>query len=310
MKENNTIMYVNKKSNHAPSTLKAIPQGVQSRLTRNSSDQEIFNEAVQPYNDALKASGYDADLKFDPSVKEQQKEQDNPNKKKRKCRNRKVTWFNPPWSDNVKTSIGKVFFQILKECFPSTHPLNKICNKNTIKMSYRTMPNMGRHVAKHNNKVLQQALFGDRVAPHCNCQRSRKADCPVPGKCTATNVVYYAVVTNLQTGQAEFYTGCTKRPIKRRIKEHLYAINNPTKSNQNTLTTHVRGLMAENIPYSLRWGIRDRGPPFNPLTWVCKLCTKEKYYIMFEPEKANLNQRSEIFGHCWHKQPQLLVNYK
>ena len=310
MKENNTILYVNKQSNHAPATLKAIPQGVQSRLTRNSSNQEIFNAAVQPYQDALEASGYDAKLKFDPSVKEQQKEQDNPNKKKRKCRSRRVTWFNPPYSLNVKTSIGKVFFQILKDCFPPTHVLYKICNKNTIKMSYRTMPNMGRYVAKHNNRVLQEALFGERVAPYCNCQRSRKADCPTPGQCTSKNVVYNAEVTNLQTGNAEYYMGCTKRPIKRRVGEHLYAINNPDKSNSCTLTTHVRGLRADNIPHNIKWTIRDRGPPFNPIYWVCRLCTKEKYYIMFEPDKATLNQRSEFFGHCWHKAPQLLVKQK
>ena len=47
-KENNTIMYVNKHSNHAPSHLNAIPQGVQSRLTRNSTNEEIFKEAVKP----------------------------------------------------------------------------------------------------------------------------------------------------------------------------------------------------------------------------------------------------------------------
>ena len=169
---------------------------------------------------------------------------------------------------------------------------------------------MGRYVAKHNNKILQQALFGEGVAPYCNCQRSRKADCPVPGKCTSNNVVYHAEVTNLQTGEAEYYTGCTKRPIKKRVSEHIQAINYPSKHNQNTLTTYVRGLRADNIPHNLKWDIGDRGPPFNPLTWVCKLCTKEKYYIMFEPEKATLNQRSEFFGHCWHKAPQLLVNQK
>ena len=48
----------------------------------------------------------------------------------------------------------------------------------------------------------------------------------------------------------------------------------------------------------------------NPTTWFCRLCTLEKYHIMFEPEKATLNKRSEFFGHCWHKQPQLLVKQK
>ena len=65
-----------------------------------------------------------------------------------------------------------------------------------------------------------------------------------------------------------------------------------------------------NIPHEIKWTVRDRGPPYNPSTGSCRLCLLEKYHIMFEPEKATLNQRSEFFSHCWHKAPQLLVNQK
>ena len=34
----------------------------------------------------------------------------------------------------------------------------------------------------------------------------------------------------------------------------------------------------------------------------------EKYYILKEPSGATLNQRSEFFCHCYHKEPQLLVH--
>ena len=44
MKENNTILYVNKKSNHPPSTLKNIPESVNNRLTRNSKNENVFTE--------------------------------------------------------------------------------------------------------------------------------------------------------------------------------------------------------------------------------------------------------------------------
>ena len=33
----------------------------------------------------------------------------------------------------------------------------------------------------------------------------------------------------------------------------------------------------------------------------------EKYYIMFNPDDATLNLRSEFFSHCWHKQEHLLT---
>ena len=58
-----------------------------------------------------------------------------------------------------------------------------------------------------------------------------------------------------------------------------------------------------------RWDVRDRGPPWNPVTDMCRLCILEKYYIMFEPEGATLNQRSEFFSQCYHKTPLLVKSY-
>ena len=65
-----------------------------------SSDEEIFNNAIGPYKEALLKSGYDIDegsgneLKFTP------------NAKKRKRKSRPTVWFNPPFSLSVKTNIG------------------------------------------------------------------------------------------------------------------------------------------------------------------------------------------------------------
>ena len=64
------------------------------------------------------------------------------------------------------------------------------------------------------------------------------------------------------------------------------------------------------IPYNIVWDIVARAEPFNPATGYCDLCTEEKYRIMFEPEGASLNQRSEFFAYCYHQRPQLLTNYK
>ena len=152
-KENNTIRYINTKSNHPPATIKNIPKNVNDRLSRNSANQEIFENAKGPYQDALDQSGYRYQLKFDPSIKQKQ-QQPQP----RKNRKRKITWFNPPYSHNVKSNIGKIFLQIISDCFPPSHILHKICNRSTLKVSYRTMPNMKRHIARHNNKILREAF--------------------------------------------------------------------------------------------------------------------------------------------------------
>ena len=90
MKENNVIHYVHNKSNHPPSILKNLPKGVEQRLSKISANEEIFITSTAPYQAALEASGYSHKLKFDPNARNK------PPKNRR--RNRKVTWFNPPFS--------------------------------------------------------------------------------------------------------------------------------------------------------------------------------------------------------------------
>ena len=91
----------------------------------------IFNDSIHPYKQALISSGHSDNIKFDPNVKQQQQN----GQSRRKNRARKITWFNPPFSLNVKTNIGKIFLQLIRECFPTNHILHKICNKITIKIS-------------------------------------------------------------------------------------------------------------------------------------------------------------------------------
>ena len=57
------------------------------------------------------------------------------NNRNRACN---ILWFNPPYSQNVKTNIGKTFFK-LKKHFPTDARLSKIINTNTLKLSYSCM---------------------------------------------------------------------------------------------------------------------------------------------------------------------------
>ena len=50
--------------------------------------------------------------------------------------------------------------------------------------------------------------------------------------------------------------------------------------------------------------------PFNPVTGVCRLCLKEKYYILYNRQDCSLNSRDELFGHCPHKRDHLLYKIK
>ena len=46
---------------------------------------------------------------------------------------KKIIWFNPSYSKNVKTNVGKVFPKILKKHFPASHILHKTFKKEHCK---------------------------------------------------------------------------------------------------------------------------------------------------------------------------------
>ena len=133
-------------SNHPRSILKNIPISVNKRLSLISSSQEVFEKAVQPYQEALNNSGYSFKLRYDPK-------QSPPSRSNN--RKRRVIYFNPPFSTNVKTKIGKEFFKILDKNFPKDHPLHKIINRNTVKLGYSCMPNLQQNINIHNQKICR-----------------------------------------------------------------------------------------------------------------------------------------------------------
>ena len=139
LKLGDTPQYVHVQSNHPPSILRNIPEAIQKRLSALSSDENKFNEVVPIYQEALNKSGYKFKLKYTPPTPTPD---ENKSKKKKRRRSRQVIWWNPPFSVNVKTNVGKIFFNLLKRHFPKEHPLHRIMNQNTVKMSYRTTPNM------------------------------------------------------------------------------------------------------------------------------------------------------------------------
>ena len=66
------------------------------RLSNNSSSEAQFIQHTAHFGAALKEAGYTEDLQYNPSM---------PRDDEKKKRRRKVIWFNPPWSQNIKTDI-------------------------------------------------------------------------------------------------------------------------------------------------------------------------------------------------------------
>ena len=120
IKPNDNPMYVHSLSNHPKSILKNIPLAVNERLNRVSANKNVFDAAAPPYQEALRKSGYEHNLAFNPP--------EDPAPEKRKTRSRRVTWFNPPWNSAVKTNVGKQFLRIIDSSFPQGNPLRKLFN--------------------------------------------------------------------------------------------------------------------------------------------------------------------------------------
>ena len=53
-KPNNKIVYIHKESNHPPSILRQITLSIEYRISKHSSDEKIFKESTQIYQEALK----------------------------------------------------------------------------------------------------------------------------------------------------------------------------------------------------------------------------------------------------------------
>ena len=292
-KPNTTLLYINTLSNHPPSILKNIPLEVNRRLCRLSSSREEFLAVVTPYQEALDKAGYTHQLAYEEPAA---------TKASRKARTRRVTWFNPPYSQSISTNIGQKFLSLLDTCFPPDHELRKVINRSTVKVSYSTMPNMAQQMNQHNSKVSR----GDQGPPSGGCNGHRGGrQCPLPGNCMARGVVYGAEVTNITTGEKETYTGLTDGTMRDRIAKHEGNCRHRHQPGTR-LSSHVWQLKDKGFPYTISWQILSRASSYNPTNGMCRLCLKEKFLIMFAPTTASLNKRSEIFSSCRHRQSKLL----
>ena len=213
-KPNNVIKYIYTHSNHPPSVIKQVPPSVNKRLNEISQNATVFNNAKPMYERALKESGHNTVLTYQP---------DQANNKKGRNRNRKVIWFNPPFNKNLKTNIGREFLHILDRNFPPHHPLHKLLNRKTVKISYSCTTNIGNIMQAHNKKLLSKN--NQTTSRTCNCRN--KDTCPVPGKCCTQCVVYKAEITTDK--ETISYIGSTGGEFKTRYNGHTQSFRSEAK---------------------------------------------------------------------------------
>ena len=87
---------------------------ISKRVSDISSDSDHFNKTAPDYNTALKKSGFNENVKYSPS------------QPKHRYRKRQIIWFNPPYSMNVKSNVGKLFMRLIDKHFPRHHKFHKL----------------------------------------------------------------------------------------------------------------------------------------------------------------------------------------
>ena len=183
---------------------------ISNRISRISSNKDIFDRAAPYYNQALQASGYKEKITFEDKLTNQ-----------KRSRKRQIIWFNPPFSMNVKTNVAKRFLNIVDRCFPRNHKFRKFFNRNTLKVSYSCLPNMARIVSTHNKNILNGAPKPNKEKRTCNCRN--KSTCPLDGTCLDESVIYKCLVTKSENDEGKHYIGLTGGTFKDRWAGHNYS---------------------------------------------------------------------------------------
>ena len=64
-KPNSNLPYIHKQSKNPTSIIENLSKSINKRLSTNSKNAQIFNEACPPYTEAIKKNGYNTNLQFD-----------------------------------------------------------------------------------------------------------------------------------------------------------------------------------------------------------------------------------------------------
>ena len=207
---NDQLIYIDVSSNHPPQIKWQLTKIISDRLSRNSSNADIFKNTKLEYQEALKKCGHTIKLTYTPANHEQ-------NNVRRK-RQRKIIWFKPPFNLDVSTNMAKIFFYRKK--LPPFKQITEIFNKNTVKVSYSCTQNMLQIIKGHNKKIVQKEI---QETLECNCRV--KTDCPLYGDCRKESVIHKCIATTCNSKKV--YLGLVEIEFKKqRYYDHAKSFKN------------------------------------------------------------------------------------
>ena len=179
--------------------IKQLAKMINMRISDLPCNKEDFDKVKSAYESALKDSGHFSSMSYN----------NNNTPYTQRNRNREVVWFSPPYSQNVKTNIGKIFMKLVKKYFPKNNKCYKIFNLNTLKLSYCCTTNVGNIIRQHNSKVLSKTNDNSNCKYNCRSKRN----CPLNGECVTQCLVYKATSATsnnsfvyYRTSEGEFKT--------------------------------------------------------------------------------------------------------
>ena len=272
-------------SNHPPNIIKQLPKAITHRIQTLSCNEEEFNKAIPAYHTALRSSGHQGAAPFIPPASQTPRRQ----------RRRKIIWFNPPYSLNVSTNVGKEVLGFIDKHFPPHHKFAKLFNRSNVKVSYSCMPSMGAIIQAHNAKLLAPRDTDERT---CSCRRP--TECPVDGKCLTSSVIYKATIT-ADRQPTKTYFGLAEGTFKGRYTNHMASFKHEKLRASTRLSQHWWSLADIGVQCNVKWEIAHKSFPYKCGSRRCDLCTSEKLAIAMADSRLLLNKRSEIVGQCRHR---------
>ena len=158
-------------------------------------NDKIFNDSIPIYQEVLIKAGCNHKLTYQ---KHGQKK-DNSQQHKRQ-----IIWFNPPYSKNVTTKVGKFFLSLIDKLFPPHHKLHKLFNRNYVKRSYSCLPNIKSIINVHNRKIIYPSpTIGRRTSNYINISQY-----PEQQRFLSNKSLYQANITPLgENSEAKVYYG-------------------------------------------------------------------------------------------------------
>ena len=145
--------------------------------------------------------------------------------------------------------------------------LNKLFNRNNLKVSNNYTNNIRKIISNHNRKVQGK-------------EEQKESEQTCRKKCLLTDVVNEAVVISPTTNKASIYIGATQQPIKNRIAQHKLSFRDKKYCEKTTLAKHMWSLKEKHkSDPEVKWKIIKKAPSHKGNDNPCILCLQEKLKI-------------------------------